>query len=301
MPKFKDLTGMRFGKLLVLGIDKEKSHDGIIFWICQCDCGNIVSIRGGDLTRKNGTRSCGCIHKQSITKNNELFIFDEYGFGIGFFNGKHSDEFFAFDTADLDCVKKSSWNKTYDGYARGHEKVSCSGGGKKILLHREILSKYEDIDNKSADHINHNKADDRLINLRSATISENNRNRATIKNPSNTGIRNISYKERDDIYEFRTKINSKVYTFSSKDLQKVLDYANKFYADHNLNEFLYKPEQDVRNGEEFIDYNINNKCHPVYTVTKEYMAPPNPEDVITPFEFINNNQNKDQNDNDKGE
>ena len=78
MSKFIDLTGNRFGKLLVLEIDKEKSHDGIIYWKCQCDCGNITSVIAGDLTRKNGTKSCGCIRKQLISKTNELFIFDEY-------------------------------------------------------------------------------------------------------------------------------------------------------------------------------------------------------------------------------
>lgn len=213
-------------------------------------------------------------------------IFDEYGFGIGFFNGKHSNEYFAFDIKDLDCVKGICWGKTTDGYVRGYEKGSCSTQRKEKFLHREILSKYEDIDNKSVDHIDHNKVDDRRSNLRSATDSENNRNRATIKRPSNTGIRNIKYVKRDDLYEFRTKINGVTYTKSSKDLQKVLDYANQFYIDHNLTDFLYKPEEDVRCDQNFINFDITNRYHPVYAVTREHMAPPNPENVITPFKEI---------------
>lgn len=51
-----DLTGQRFGKLFVLRCDPGK--DG--YWICECDCGNRKSIRGTSLTKKNGTRSCGC-------------------------------------------------------------------------------------------------------------------------------------------------------------------------------------------------------------------------------------------------
>lgn len=51
-----DLTGNRYGKLIVLRSDPGK--DG--YWICECDCGKRKSIRGTSLTKKNGTQSCGC-------------------------------------------------------------------------------------------------------------------------------------------------------------------------------------------------------------------------------------------------
>ena len=234
--------------------------------------------------KKNGTRSCGCLHKQAISKKNEIYLFEEYGFGIAFFNGKHSDEYFAFDIEDLDCVKNRSWHKAYDGYVRSHIRADDEDYKKEEFLHRIILRKHGMDEDNYGDHIDHNKSDNRMDNLRAVSCSENNRNRATIKNPSNTGIRNISF--RDNIYEFRTKINSEIYRFSSKDLQKVIDYANQFYIDHNLTEFLYKPEEDVRQDEGFIDFNIDNKYHPVHAVTREYMSPPNSEDVIKPFTII---------------
>jgi len=46
-----DRTGQRFGKLLVLKEDKGS------FWICQCDCGNIVSKR----IWLGHIKSCGCL------------------------------------------------------------------------------------------------------------------------------------------------------------------------------------------------------------------------------------------------
>lgn len=55
-----DLTGERFGKLLVLRRDPGRKDNGNYFWICECDCGNRKSIRGTSLTKENGTRSCGC-------------------------------------------------------------------------------------------------------------------------------------------------------------------------------------------------------------------------------------------------
>lgn len=60
MPK-KDLTGLRFGKLIVLEETDHRASNGSILWKCQCDCGNICEIIGSNLTRKkNPTQSCGC-------------------------------------------------------------------------------------------------------------------------------------------------------------------------------------------------------------------------------------------------
>ena len=50
----KDLTGRRYGKLVVLARDIEKAK-----WKCQCDCGNIVYISTTGLDC--GTSSCGCL------------------------------------------------------------------------------------------------------------------------------------------------------------------------------------------------------------------------------------------------
>lgn len=55
----KDLKGKRFGMLLVLEKDEEKTKEyGRAYWICQCDCGNIKSVRGSHLGKT--VVSCGC-------------------------------------------------------------------------------------------------------------------------------------------------------------------------------------------------------------------------------------------------
>lgn len=62
-----DLTGQRFGKLVVLRRDEEKKDSNHrVFWICQCDCGNIVSIPSQNL-RRGYTKSCGCMKRNDIT------------------------------------------------------------------------------------------------------------------------------------------------------------------------------------------------------------------------------------------
>lgn len=54
-----DLTGQTFGELTVLSIDKKKSDESKgVYWICECTCGNIVSIKASQLNCK-GQKTCG--------------------------------------------------------------------------------------------------------------------------------------------------------------------------------------------------------------------------------------------------
>lgn len=54
-----NLKGQRFGLFTVEGLDIEKSTSEKKYWICQCDCGNRISVSTGDL-RSGNTQSCGC-------------------------------------------------------------------------------------------------------------------------------------------------------------------------------------------------------------------------------------------------
>lgn len=60
-----DLTGQKFGRLTVIERDnsKPKGHGKPVYWICQCECGTIKSIKACHL--KNGSiKSCGCLSKE---------------------------------------------------------------------------------------------------------------------------------------------------------------------------------------------------------------------------------------------
>lgn len=60
----RNLIGQRFNRLTVIRKLDEKTKDGRLIWLCQCDCDKtkIVKVRGGDLTSGN-TKSCGCAKK----------------------------------------------------------------------------------------------------------------------------------------------------------------------------------------------------------------------------------------------
>lgn len=65
MSKKIDMIGKTFGKLKVIEEDVENKSKGS-YWLCKCDCGNIVSVVGTNL-RSGKTKSCGCLNK---TKEN---------------------------------------------------------------------------------------------------------------------------------------------------------------------------------------------------------------------------------------
>ncbi len=66
MPRIKDITNERFGKLVVLAATSERKDDSVV-WKCQCDCGNIAFINTHQL--RHGTKSCGCLQKEIASKN----------------------------------------------------------------------------------------------------------------------------------------------------------------------------------------------------------------------------------------
>ncbi len=56
-PWLKDLTGMRFGMLTVVGFFRFATNRS--YWKCQCDCGKEKIAKGNNL-RRGHTQSCGC-------------------------------------------------------------------------------------------------------------------------------------------------------------------------------------------------------------------------------------------------
>lgn len=120
----KDLTGQRFGKLLVLKLDEDfETIRGTRQrrWICQCDCGTIKSIAGAELTRtKKPQRSCGCAAAERA-KN----------FGQVTFRDISNQRF-----GSLVAIKKIDTNKY--GYAIWE--CQCDCGNHCEVTSRELLS-----------------------------------------------------------------------------------------------------------------------------------------------------------------
>ena len=58
----KDLTGQRFGRLIVIKENGRNKQCGVR-WLCKCECGNECNVNSTDLIR-GATKSCGCLAKE---------------------------------------------------------------------------------------------------------------------------------------------------------------------------------------------------------------------------------------------
>lgn len=66
MSELIDLTGKRFGKLIVVCRVQNNKHNQPQ-WKCVCDCGNETVVVGQKL-RKGITKSCGCLVREQKTR-----------------------------------------------------------------------------------------------------------------------------------------------------------------------------------------------------------------------------------------
>lgn len=62
-PQYKSLIGVRNERIEVIGFNGR--FNGITYWVCKCDCGNITTVASSNI--RNGTvRSCGCLNHKRI-------------------------------------------------------------------------------------------------------------------------------------------------------------------------------------------------------------------------------------------
>lgn len=65
-----DLTGETFNKLKVLSKSPERTKQGKVQWLCQCQCGGTSIRTTGDLN-SGQAKSCGCSRKEFLIERNK--------------------------------------------------------------------------------------------------------------------------------------------------------------------------------------------------------------------------------------
>ena len=61
----QNLIGKQFGHLTVMMLDTEKRTQASKYWICECDCGGKIVVRGSSLL-KGCVSDCGCCSNDYI-------------------------------------------------------------------------------------------------------------------------------------------------------------------------------------------------------------------------------------------
>lgn len=110
MAKVKNLTGQRFGKLIVLGIATQDRY-GHYFWRCLCDCGKEHIVSSSSLI-SGKVKSCGCLKIETAGIQNL-----RHGHSKGRHKGrKLSKTYRAWENMITRCYnKKGKFFKDYGG------------------------------------------------------------------------------------------------------------------------------------------------------------------------------------------
>ena len=179
MGKFIDLTGQKFGRLTVIkrGEDHIRRNGSTKpQWLCLCDCQlafpkekQKMKLIKGECLKNGSIKSCGCLQKEAVSKIAKTFRrkYNKYDlsgeYGVGYTS--KCEEFY-FDLEDYDLIKDYCWWKSKHGY------ILTKNNNLSVRMHRMVLN-LENEKIPDVDHINHIKHDNRKINLRIATRSQN--------------------------------------------------------------------------------------------------------------------------------
>jgi hypothetical protein len=222
MPPLKDLTGKRFGKLLV--IKRAENINGRVAWTCLCDCGREHVVRTGDLTTGH-IQSCG---KCNYKYENNLYEFKN-GYVIGY---DPKGRQFYIDEEDLFKIKHITWHVNEYGYVEGSFK------GERIRLHRFLMNPRDD---EIVDHKNRKPYDNRKSNLRICNDAENMKNKSKHKN-NRSGVTGVFWHKKRNRWRAEITVNYKtIYLGEYKNFEDAVKarkeaekkYFGEFAPSHN--------------------------------------------------------------------
>lgn len=204
--KPQDITRENFGRLTAkkyLYTEKGKSST----WLCECECGNTTEVVLSSL-RNGNTQSCGCLQKERA-RNNVTH------------NRTKTSEYYAWSNMIQRCTNKN--NPEYKNYgARGI--TVCDKWKNSFEKFLEDMGE-KPLRGLSLDRIDNNKGYFKE-NCRWTTGYTQAVNQRNKKNKT-TGIKNISYSKRDDLYYVSITRKAKRYRKCFKELEDAVNWKEK--------------------------------------------------------------------------
>lgn len=194
MGKFIDLTGQRFGKLVVKERALKDGHKGA-YWLCQCDCGKTAIVAGSKL-RSGHTQSCGCLQRERTSKANKKFnTFRTVG-GIVYVKMSNTEKEMLVDSDIWEKLKNYCWYENTLGYAASKD----YGAKKCILFHVTAFPNCPR--GLVRNHIDGNKLNNQRKNIRVIPQEKNCKNQVREKATSSgrNGVSFDSHKKKWNSY-----------------------------------------------------------------------------------------------------
>ena len=104
------------------------------------------------------------------------------------------------------------------------------GRGNRVKIHRLLAIHFiENPDNKPfVDHIDQNKTNNKLNNLRWVTKSENEQNTGVRKNNKSTGIKNITYHSMSEGFQYEKMVNKVRHRKLFRTLEEAIQYKTNY-------------------------------------------------------------------------
>lgn len=222
-------VGKHFGRWTV--IKELPTKNGKTMCLCRCSCNRNIerAVYNTNLLRGLST-SCGCLSIEKTIKRNKSLAYNNIytKYGDCYICTLPNDLHFMVDVDDYAKVSRYSWVLSNSGYP-----VASLGTAKAghIYLHQLIMGKSQDYD---IDHINHDKLDNRKVNLRIVTHSENILNAKLNKN-NKSGHKGVSWNKAYKKWESFITINKKHIYLGRYDNINEAVLARKVYEDtHNI-------------------------------------------------------------------
>lgn len=122
----------------------------------------------------------------------------------------------AFEYRDGKLFWKSSGKEAGWNQGAGYKGICLNY--KKYLVHRIIFAMFHGYMPTKVDHIDGNKLNNKIENLREANVSQNAMNQK-IRQDNTSGIKNVSWDKNRDSWVVRITKNKKVYQWYEKSLE----------------------------------------------------------------------------------
>lgn len=141
----------------------------------------------------------------------------------------------------IDLFQWKTWNKKNAGKRAGHienngyERVKL--GGKKISVHRIVWEMHHGKITNSfeIDHVDRNRSNNKLENLRKVTRNQNQRNVGTQKN-NKLGFKGVYYCEVRDRYIASSQCKGAKFQRTFKTLDEAVSAIKKFRLQHGISD-----------------------------------------------------------------